>query len=69
VHDFEQNDPARDAGWLLHRVKGTLQRRDRLVFEPCNKANTVLKWYQLPVIWLGVPVLLLIVWSLIFSGR
>jgi hypothetical protein len=29
-------------------------------------ANTTLKWYQLPVIWLGVPVLLLIVWSLVF---
>jgi hypothetical protein len=42
VHDFEQNDPARDAGWLLHRVKGTLQRRDRLVFEPCNKASPML---------------------------
>ena len=34
VHDSEQNDAARDAGWLLHRVKGTLKRRDRLVIEP-----------------------------------
>ncbi len=44
MRDSEQNDAARDAGRLLHRVKGTLQRRDRLVTAPCNKAAKRGKW-------------------------
>ena len=38
VRDSEQSDAVSDAGWLLHRVKGTPERRDRLAIEPCNKA-------------------------------
>ena len=41
MRDHEQNDAARDAGWLLHRVRSTLQRLGRLVTEPCNKARSM----------------------------
>ena len=43
MRDSEQNDAAGDAGWLLHQVKGKLQRRYRLVTESCNKAALTLK--------------------------
>ena len=38
MRDSEQNDAASDAGWLLHCVRPTVQRRDRFFTEPCNKA-------------------------------
>ncbi len=46
MRDFKQNDAARDAGWLVYRVRPTLQRRDRLFTEPCNKTLLCHTWFH-----------------------